>query len=541
MNQGHLVFSRFTAASLIMMVWLCGTSAAVACPDLRLQGEHLSFSSDELWTPRTRRLVAGGNANLADCPAPGIGHVASAPDFSLYFTDNARRRDLVIRVEGTCDTVLLVNDPDVEWRFDDDSDGVDPAMTFSAAVEGLYDIWVGTYGETTCSAHLILETFPGTTGTPSGESGATTASGTGFVINQGGWVLTNAHVVEGCGTVDVVGYGRVLRIVRDGAEDLAALHLGRSVDVKPLAFRTRPARLAEPVHAVGFPLSDILSQSVRVTSGTVNALSGLGQRQNLIQISAPIQPGNSGGPVIDSAGRVIGVTTATLSESAYDRAQNVNFALPSAEAVRFLEQNGIGHERADGDPAPTGVKNVSDHVEASAAATVLIRCLVEGVTQPAATPVVRPSAADPTMIVQRGVDVIGYDYRTIRNASLPDCRTACEGERRCRAFTYNSRHQVCFLKDGASLLARNDDAVGGYVQALSDTVLNTGFRIQADRDTPGGDYARIRDSDFLPCFLECAVATQCRAFAYVKRTRDCWLKDRIGSLRSVPGVELGLR
>jgi S1-C subfamily serine protease len=364
--------SSFAAISVV----LCNIfQPAIACPDWRLDGQRLNHSSDDLWTPHSHRVIAGGREDLEQCSAPGVGYVAAAPDFVLKFSNNARRRDLELRVEASCDTVLLVNDSAANWHFNDDDDGFNPRIRLSAAREGLYDIWIGTYGTETCSAQLILETFGGTRTPPVASVQITRSSGTGFFVNNDGWILTNNHVIEGCDEVEIVGHGRVSGIVRDINEDLAALRLQHPTNIEPLIFRSRPARLAEPVHAIGFPLSDVLSQSVRVTSGTVNSLTGLGVRQNLIQISAPIQPGNSGGPVIDGFGLVVGVTTATLSEVAYDRAQNVNFALPSAEALRFLEQNAIAYIAFDHASA-SDANDFPDQVEIAAAATTLVQCNV---------------------------------------------------------------------------------------------------------------------------------------------------------------------
>ena len=352
------------------VVWAQG---AMACPDWRLADVAVSYSSDTLWVPQVLPLIAGGAQDLRACPQPGVGHVAAAPDLRLEYDAGRAGRDLVIRVEGDCDTVLLVNDADADWHFNDDFDDVDPALIFAGAPGGLYDIWVGTFGPDLCPARLILETFdPGQI--PGGGSGGGMAgSGTGFIVNRDGWVLTNAHVVEGCAALEVAGEGAVTAVLHDADADLAALRLDPAPAMPPLAFRTAPARLAEPVHAIGFPLAEILTPSVRVTSGSVNALSGFDGGGALIQISAPVQPGNSGGPVIDRSGAVIGVLTATLSEAAYRRAQNVNFAVPAAEAVRFLRGHSIAHDLAPVDPGPAA--EAWEIVETAAAATLLIRCL----------------------------------------------------------------------------------------------------------------------------------------------------------------------
>lgn len=86
----------------------------------------------------------------------------------------------------------------------------------------------------------------------------------------------------------------------------------------------------------------------------------------------------------------------------------------------------------------------------------------------------------------------------------------------CRAFTYNSRHNACFLKEDGTLLVTNADAISGYDRTLAANITDTGFIIAADMDSPGGDYKRIRQSNFIGCIAGCALEWQCRAFAYVR-------------------------
>lgn len=133
--------------------------AATACPDYMQNGQLLSYSSDEAWSPRAHAVIAGGPIDLAACPMPGYGHVAQAPDFTLTFTDNDAGRALEFRVEGSCDTLMLVNDASAGWHFNDDDIGLDPRIRIESAPEGVYDIWVGTFGPETCSARFIVETF----------------------------------------------------------------------------------------------------------------------------------------------------------------------------------------------------------------------------------------------------------------------------------------------------------------------------------------------------------------------------------------------
>ncbi|MGY6633707.1 MAG: hypothetical protein ACXIU8_08160 [Alkalilacustris sp.] len=151
--------TRRALGAVAMGVLALCASPVTACPDWGHAPAPVSYSSDDLWVPRQVALTAGGGNDLRACPMPGVGHVATAPDLRLGFEGNGMWRDLVIRVEGSCDTVLLVNGPTGEWFFDDDTNGVDPELLFRTAGEGFYDIWVGTYEPKLCSATVILETF----------------------------------------------------------------------------------------------------------------------------------------------------------------------------------------------------------------------------------------------------------------------------------------------------------------------------------------------------------------------------------------------
>ncbi|MCB1410839.1 MAG: hypothetical protein KDK22_15635, partial [Rhodobacteraceae bacterium] len=134
----------------------------VLCPNPNQNGQALSYSGQQLWVPQSHGVTAGGNADLANCPGvPGHGHVAAQPDFTLTLTHNVPGYDLEFRVDGQCDTVLLVRGPNGQWSYNDDTNGVNPAIRLSHAATGAYDIWVGTFGAQTCGATFTAETFGG--------------------------------------------------------------------------------------------------------------------------------------------------------------------------------------------------------------------------------------------------------------------------------------------------------------------------------------------------------------------------------------------
>lgn len=179
------------------------------------------------------------------------------------------------------------------------------------------------------------------------------STGTGFVVAEGR-VLTNHHVVDGCRrTVGVLASGRRVDLSiggRDARRDLALLSGPR--DMGPaLAFRDGAPRRGDEVVTYGFPLTGILGSGPTLTTGEISALTGLRDDPNTMIISAPVQAGNSGGPLLDRAGNVIGVIVAKLAalriaERTGDLPQNVNIAIQGRTALEFLRQNNVEPRRS---------------------------------------------------------------------------------------------------------------------------------------------------------------------------------------------------
>ncbi len=205
------------------------------------------------------------------------------------------------------------------------------------------------------------------------------STGSGFRVSAGGHILTNAHVVRGCTEVRVppspgAAAQRVAVAARDKASDLALL---RGPAGAPFA-RFRAGRGVRPgarVVVAGYPLRGVLAAGVNISAGTVAALAGPGNDRRLIQITAPVQPGNSGGPVLDAAGNVAGVVVAKLNAIRIARAtgdipQNVNFAVSAGTARAFLDSEGVAYETA-----PSGTARAPEDVAAATKGfTVLVEC-----------------------------------------------------------------------------------------------------------------------------------------------------------------------
>ena len=181
-----------------------------------------------------------------------------------------------------------------------------------------------------------------------GEKESGEASGTGFVVTPDGVLVTCAHCVRG--TTEIVAHlgqqaypAKV--IAYDGAHDVALVKIQAGNLLYLPLFDSERVELAQDVRAFGFPLSDRLGETIKITRGSI---AGIVQRSygKLFQVDASVNPGNSGGPLVDTQGRVVGIINSGLAP---DEAERVNFAVPSSHAAALLRSKGIqAATQADG-------------------------------------------------------------------------------------------------------------------------------------------------------------------------------------------------
>ena len=135
------------------------------------------------------------------------------------------------------------------------------------------------------------------------------SSGSGLAITNSGHVITNNHVIEGCQNVKIHSKGQTIPatvLTFDPNNDVALLKGEfRPITVFPLN-GSKP-ELLQDIYVAGYPFGQQMSTSVKVTKGIVSSLTGIGNNFPNIQIDAALQPGNSGGPILDDKGNVIGV------------------------------------------------------------------------------------------------------------------------------------------------------------------------------------------------------------------------------------------
>ena len=176
----------------------------------------------------------------------------------------------------------------------------------------------------------------------------TIGSGSGFFINRQGYALTNNHVVSICRqNVSIIDGKEILfRVIgTDKTNDIAII----KANIRPsdyIKINTDGAKLGENVVAVGYPLAGRLSDSVKITKGIVSSLTGLNNNIGQIQIDAALQPGNSGGPVLNEDGVMVGMASAGLNKLLMAKEaryipENVNFAVASPIIVNVLKNKKI--------------------------------------------------------------------------------------------------------------------------------------------------------------------------------------------------------
>ncbi len=170
------------------------------------------------------------------------------------------------------------------------------------------------------------------------------STGTGFIVSADGYILTNNHVIAGCVEVHIKPL-IVPVIAADAERDLALLKVGANFK-RFATFREGDIRKGESVVVAGFPLHGVLGSDFKITTDTVSGLTGPGNNKALLQLSAPIQKGNSGGPLLDLSVHVVGVVVSKLDALKLARAtgdipQNVNFAIKGNVARDFMTEHGV--------------------------------------------------------------------------------------------------------------------------------------------------------------------------------------------------------
>jgi len=202
----------------------------------------------------------------------------------------------------------------------------------------------GAFGAEALNRSFGLESAVTTEPAPPAGAQSASFSGTGFCVNRDGFILTNHHVIDGATMIE----GRSARqkitlepIFSDARNDIALLRSQQPLDGAASFCGRYQARAGESITSIGYPLSGVLGSAAQVTTGNISCLVAPGDATHILQFTAPIQSGNSGGPLFDMYGHISGMVcsklnAATIHEMTGDVPQNVNFAIKSHAIIMFL-------------------------------------------------------------------------------------------------------------------------------------------------------------------------------------------------------------
>ena len=387
------VLIRIIAFNLVLLNLL-----PVIAQDLTLPPYNDSIDLDAGFDddPHFLEVTAGGSQDASELGNNCVGFVSDKPDFSVNYTSGEYDLNFGAASFNDMDTTLVINDPNGRWICNDDfgeSTGTNPGISFSTPDDGKYDIWVGVYSS---------DDFPGSGGgvvlfvterdlgevyemvadvLSESDDGVSSSYGTGFVVSESGHILTNHHVVEECSEITFQIRGSETREVAllstNAPSDLALLKI-ESFDGDPAGFLSSSiARMGEELVVYGFPLAGDLSAQGNFTNGIVSAMSGLNDDLTKFQMTAPIQPGNSGGPVLSLSGQIIGIVVETANQEFFREqrgtdTQNINFAIHGAIAMRFLETNNVRYEV---EPTKRDILTLAELASRTQDFTGIVRCI----------------------------------------------------------------------------------------------------------------------------------------------------------------------
>lgn len=208
------------------------------------------------------------------------------------------------------------------------------------------------------------------------QNSSGSSSGSGYVLTRDGHIGTNAHVVSDCSYLDVPGYGTATLVQADLVNDLAIIQLDRKHADHVVKFRAKqPILRGEEIFVLGYPFAQLLDNNLNFTHGIVSSLAGVQGDIRHFMVSAPVQPGNSGGPVLDRTGALIGTVVSRLDKFktlrlAGDLPENINFAIRGRLMATFMESLGLSPSYN----TITSLKSPPQIDEEAARYTVLILC-----------------------------------------------------------------------------------------------------------------------------------------------------------------------
>lgn len=221
------------------------------------------------------------------------------------------------------------------WYMADKSPNNDALIVFDGStmktyIEGEEDYYLKMYPTASKDAYGASKNSP------------SQWSGTGFALNNG-YIATNYHVVDGAKTISVIGIKGAFNIeykaeviATDKVNDLAIIKINdrrfSGFGVIPYRVKTTMSEVGEDIFVLGYPLTTTMGDEIKLTTGVISSKTGFQGDVSLYQISAPIQPGNSGGPLFDGNGNLVGIVNAK-----HQGAENVSYAIKASYLRNLTE------------------------------------------------------------------------------------------------------------------------------------------------------------------------------------------------------------
>lgn len=180
-----------------------------------------------------------------------------------------------------------------------------------------------------------------------GSSSEWKGNGSGFFINEKGYIATNYHVIEGANEIQVEYFQKGIKnifvakvIVVDKQNDLAIIQINdnkfKNLPIIPYVFSTAIKDVGSEVFALGYPIANVMGDEIKFTDGKISSKTGIEGDVTVYQITVPIQPGNSGGPLFDSKGNLVGITSSALNKE-YFNSENVNYAIKTTYLKNLID------------------------------------------------------------------------------------------------------------------------------------------------------------------------------------------------------------
>lgn len=312
-----------------------------------LFAQNTGWTEDKLkdhWKTNGADVIEGIYENVAETsfsPKYSNALIKTPEGYSLIYLSGAVKDDAKRWKTGDVKAYLIPTATQyvfkTTWYYGNKEPTEDLYITFENGFMNV--IWTNGYPQ-----NLYIKLFP----TPKDSitqtgSSAKLASGTGFGITRDGIIVTNFHVIDGAKTIKIRGvnsdFSKVYNaklLFSDKNNDLALIQIDDEkftlFDTIPYTIKTGLAGVGENIFVLGYPLRATMGDEVKLTNGIISSKTGFQGDISLYQISAPVQPGNSGGPLFDSEGNVIGIVNAK-----HTGAENAAYAVKTGCLANLID------------------------------------------------------------------------------------------------------------------------------------------------------------------------------------------------------------